>query len=253
MQSNDIFPTLRSCGTTSTRDERKQYLFLCTCMASLAFKLEAFVKDAQDVDAFINMLRHIPLQKVKNFIQQHIKVSDPQPEALRSMYYASFPADRILSTDAMQSVLSFLPHQPPLRSVNKHFKRLVHNNETLRKRARERNIASQFGGRNAWLVDPSRDHLNAVETQKGIKGPLESLQKALDRIESGDKILLAEGRHFLGKSSKGKDVRIEGFGECEITADKDNVTRDFDIEHKVSLSNVRIHDTCISVEEKGTL
>ena len=150
-----------------------QILFLsvlfCARMASLASKLEAFVKDAQDVDALVNMLRHIPLQRVKNIIQQHIKVADPQSGALRSMYYASFPADRILSTDAMQSVLSFLPHQSLLKSVNKHFNQLVRNNETLCKRARERNIAAQFGGRNVWLVDPKRNHLNADETQRGIK------------------------------------------------------------------------------------
>ena len=221
----------------------------------LDLKLKAFIDEARGVEDLIGIFKHVPLQRVKDLAKQHVQ--SIRPEELRSLFHKSCPIDSILSTDAMQSMLSFLPHQHSLKSVNKHFNRLVHNNAAISKRARERNIASQFKGTNVWLVDPARDSLNADETQKGIKGPVESLQKALNCIESGDKILLAEGRHFFVGSLGEKDVRIQGIGKCEISGEN-NETRDAPdifVASRVSMSNIRIQDgsTSVMVKEKGTL
>ena len=98
--------------------------------------------------------------------------------------------------------------------------------------------------------------MNEDKTQRGIKGPIKSLQKAWDRIESGDKILLADGSHSLGKSFKRKDVRIEGIGECDIAFGIDDSEDDvsaFHIQHKVSLSNIKIDNEWMTVKVQGTL
>ena len=230
-------------------------------MASFGSKMEGLIDQANDVGDLIGIIKQVPLQRVKDFVKQHVRtVESTEPDALCPMFHKSFPIDRILSTDAIQTVLSFLPNQSTLKSVNKHFNQMVLDNETLRKRARTRNIASQFNGSNVWLVDPKRENLNADEKQKGIKGPIASLQKALECIESGDKILLAEGRHFLGYSFGAKDVRIEGIGECAISL-RDNdfeetgCDSDIYIEHKVSLSNIRTVDpwTSFGVNEGASL
>merc|ERR1719491_2039988 len=56
------------------------------------------------------------------------------------MFHAALSIDNILSADALQCALSFIPNQPHLKFVNKHFKQLVDQNGILRKRARERDI-----------------------------------------------------------------------------------------------------------------
>merc|ERR1712129_358629 len=79
---------------------------------------------------------------------------------------------------------------------------------------------------------------------------------ALKRIDSGDKILLAEGRHFLGDSSfLEKDVRIEGIGQCDVSLRHTDNDDDIDIVRKVSLSNIRIMNTWASmhVDQQGIL
>ena len=220
-------------------------------------RLKAYIDHARDAEQIIGILQHVPLDKVKELAKQHVESA--APETLRSMFHESVPVDLILSTDELQTVLSFVPDQTPLKSVNKLFSKIMHDNEIIAERAKERSR-----NRNVWLVDPDRKHLNAAEIEKSIKGPIESLSDALrmQRLESGDKILLSEGQHILEYHSLGeKDVHIEGIGECVISVGDiepwQRALAAFNVRvgHKLSLSNIRFDDGWISfiVNPQGIL
>ncbi len=219
-------------------------------MASLTSKLKAFVDGAQDISELTALIPHgIPLPTAKRLLRQHIDASNSA--TIHAMYFASVPLHRILSSDVMQMTLTFLPYQRSLAFVNKHFNALVSSNAVIAKGQRQRDIASHFEGDGVWVVDANRDHLTADEVQKGYKGLFQSLQKALDSIESGHQILLRKGRHKIHGGSFGdKDVRIhgDGSGHCIIAPDVDPDLRNFAtpkpicVESKVSLKNIRFEE-----------
>ena len=94
-------------------------------MASFQFasQLKAVVNDAQDVLDMISLFKHVSLDEVKQLINQHIDAH--QADHHRSMYCKSFAADRIMSSDVLQTVLSFCPERNNMKSVNKAFNEAV--------------------------------------------------------------------------------------------------------------------------------
>lgn len=154
--------------------------------------------------------------------------------------------DKIVSTDVTRSILNFLPYDKGTKRVNNPFNLFVQQNVELVQRQRKLMIASQFKSTNTWLVDETRSSLDAHEIQQGILGPIKSLKEALYKMDSGDKLLLADDFHKIETcdlyvSLTGmhilKDVQIEGLGDnCIIEAPGCSPIH---LHGKVSICNVK--------------
>ena len=111
-------------------------------MASLASKIKERVDELQDVCALINILKHIPLQSVKTLINQH--VSCMEENELRTTYLTSFPMDHIVSADALQHVVSFLPHQRSIKAINTTFREAVKKQDAVSVRTSNTNAHNRL-------------------------------------------------------------------------------------------------------------
>ena len=53
-----------------------------------------------------------------------------------------------------------------------------------------------------------------------VKGALASLEEALEHVQSGDTILLSEGRHCVRTLITDSELRIQGIGKCVLSVDE---------------------------------
>merc|ERR1711971_771035 len=67
--------------------------------------------------------------RVKEFVNAEMETKST--EEIRSICVQSCPMDHIVSDDAAQTILSFVPHQSSNKLVSKRFKRLVTRNEIM--------------------------------------------------------------------------------------------------------------------------
>lgn len=98
-------------------------------MASILCKVRRFVDETECVNDLLELLRLIPLQKIKDVIIDELDTLNQSDAAL--MYIAACPMDHILSNDAIQSVLSYLPYQNSIRFVSTKFNTLHTENKQL--------------------------------------------------------------------------------------------------------------------------
>ena len=214
-------------------------------MASFQQKIESFIDSKQNISDLVSILKHFSLQSVREMVKNQMKSMDP--ESIKKIYYDSMPLDTIISPDSMQSILSYTPHQHSNQYLNKSIYQLIHKNKAMASRLRKEAVASHFKENSVWMVDPERDELDEQELQKGIKGPLKSLDDALKAMESGDKIVLAEGEHILEDgfaAYNNKDIQIEGVGECVLSLDANWVDQ-IQISGKLSMLNI-VLQKCLS-------
>ena len=134
------------------------------------------------------------------------------------MYNTCRSIGDIIPSTNLQSILSYLPYQKSLKSVNKMFQHLIEMNVSLKRKERGEYVSSQFQGPNEWIVDPLRDTLTNNESAKGIKGPFKTLGEVLksEEFESGDTVYLAEGTHQTKHFTNHKDANVVGIGNCRL-------------------------------------
>ena len=119
-----------------------------------------------------------------------------------------------ISDDAVLHVLSYLgKHQwRSVKLVNQNFRALVAKADIIRIRDIDQNISSHFEMKNIWFVDPSGVSRRTEIRKKGWRGPIKSIDKAVKRAESGDKIVLSSNQkpYLLLYGDIEKDVIFEG-------------------------------------------
>eukprot|EP01084_Bolivina_argentea_P075936 137612_1 len=164
-------------------------------MSSLLSKTQSLINKAQNAHDLVNIMNHIPIESLKEFIND--KLQSMHENKIREIYYDSVSIHDIIIDDVIQSVISYIPYENSIKYINTTFHDLEKLNKNLRIRLRKRNILSQFKNKNTYIVDESRNYLTEEEIKKGIKGPIKTLDKALNLMESGDKIILSKGEYEM--------------------------------------------------------
>ena len=185
-------------------------------------------------------------------IQTEIKTISE--EVVRKTYFDAASIDRILPPDALQNILSFIPHDSGPNKACKAFNRSNKKNYDNERRSRKRAVASNFPADYAtYLVDPDRTELTESEITDGVRGPLASITEAMKAIKSGDKILLCAGKHTFSCDGYPeeefatefgeyyKDVQIEGLGKCHLSFETMECGGDtLRVYQKLSLCNLKM-------------
>ena len=115
--------------------------------------------------------------------------------------------DDILPSDVMQHILSFdgFYHS---KAVNKQWKHLCDMNEGNEMTRLYANIPSPSNNQAAstYIIHPKRTHLNAVEIERGYKGPM-NIEDAFKKhnLKDGDTFLLHDETHLL-YNNEGIDI-----------------------------------------------
>lgn len=101
---------------------------------SLLLKTLNFVDRATSLDQLLPILRHLSLLDAKMIIKQSLREMHRDPknqDKINKICAASCPMDHILSKDAIQTVVSFIPFQSSIKCVNKNINTLCQKNATL--------------------------------------------------------------------------------------------------------------------------
>lgn len=94
-------------------------------------RVKAFVGDAEQADDLMGILRRIlNLDEIKDLIEN--KLEKMEHEETKQVCIESIPLDYIISNDAIQSILSYIPHQNTVALVNKNFSALFQKNKLIR-------------------------------------------------------------------------------------------------------------------------
>eukprot|EP01084_Bolivina_argentea_P125034 221568_1 len=191
-------------------------------MSSYLNKTKSLVNNAQNARDLVSIMNHIPLENLKDFINEKLELMNP--DKIRRIYFSSDSIENIISVDVVQSIIKYIdPYQQSMKRINKTFNTLVKLNQKLKISLRQRTISmmlnkscipSQFKPINIWIVDPSGDSLYSEERKQGFKGIFKSLHHVLNIMESGDKIILSNGKHTMENdfSFYKKDIQIQGAG-----------------------------------------
>eukprot|EP01084_Bolivina_argentea_P015332 28661_1 len=130
---------------------------------------------ANHLDDLYPILQDIPLDKIKNFIGQHIDELDQYSS--KNIYFNSLSLEQIFHDDILQYILSFagMYHTKP---VNKKWKNLSDKNENLYMKkiysqVNEKIMKSSFkydkSINNKWVIHPRRPKLHQIEIDLGFQ------------------------------------------------------------------------------------
>eukprot|EP01084_Bolivina_argentea_P115598 205546_1 len=145
-----------------------------------------------------------------------------QPQQIRSVFYASSSIEDILPPELIQHIVSF-NHMKPMniKAVNKTFKTLCDKSENIELKHRENEIKSKIGttqNNQTWIVHPIRQILTVKEIKLGYKGPMNNLEDTLEQCQSGDTIIIHDGKYILDKFAFpiDKSFQLIGYGKNVI-------------------------------------
>lgn len=164
-------------------------------VSSFEQRVTSFIEQADSADDLLQILRCIPLERVKEFINTEMETKSE--DEIRSICVGSCPMDHIVSDDAVQTVLSFVPHQSSNKLVSKRFKRLVTRNEIM-------TLSQLNSGVLEWpgFIEQKRTALRMSVRGLRVKqnDEIRQLQPKFDRIiyyavEDMNSVLLKSSRH----------------------------------------------------------
>ena len=196
-------------------------------MSSFLTKLEESVSTAHSVEDLISILRHIPLQSLKNVINESLKSMNE--DKVRSIYYETCSIEDVMPCDVIQSMLGYISPQSSTKCISKTFKNASEKNEILNQRSREQMIASHFKGENVWHL-----YQQTLQKNEEPKQYIASFDAALNAMECGDKIYIHDGEYILSYNYKfdSKNIQIEGIGKCCIAMESFDKMNDNELKNR---------------------
>lgn len=87
------------------------------------------------VEKLLPFLNCVPLQSIKDLINDHIQAASDG--TMRSIYMRTSSIQATLSEDTIQWILKFIPYQDSVRFVSKEFKKLADRNKAILQRDSE--------------------------------------------------------------------------------------------------------------------
>lgn len=176
MEPSDFGPTLHNLVTTST-----------------------------SVEHLFKLLQFVDLDELKEFAHQQIDKMDK--DILRAAHHTTISVNQIIPRDAMQNILSFRYcyfRSPPM--VCKPWNALYKLNQENMLRSVYQKVADQYPDKlpqrnKTWVMHYDRNRLHPIEQRLGFQGPLNSIDAAVQRCKSGDRVLVHE-TFYHGETSK---------------------------------------------------
>ena len=152
------FFSLTSSAKTYTKRASQQF------MSSFLDRTKLLMAKANNLQDLTKILNHIPFESLKEMINHTLEtINSSNPDKMRHIYYESSPITNIISDDVVQSMLTYIPYQNSMKFVSKSFNKFVKKADDLRTRVRQRKISSEFANKNVWIVDKTRNSLNATD------------------------------------------------------------------------------------------
>eukprot|EP01084_Bolivina_argentea_P122632 217291_1 len=169
-------------------------------MTSSLHDTQSIVDKSQNVEDLLSIMKQISFKNLKQFVHNELNKTNQ-----------SLSIHDIIPDAVLQYTLNYIPYQESTKYVNKTFYNLFRNNNNSRMYQRKKYISSKFKNTNLYFV-------NSEQINNGIKVPLISLDDAINIVESGDKIILSDGKYFPKNSlgCDGKDIQIEGNGKTVL-------------------------------------
>lgn len=159
--------------------------------------MQSAVASAQNASDLLPILNHLPIDKIKQFVDQCI--DEMTPSTVTKLKYNSLPIHQIIPTAVIQYILSFQPiDDGNSRSVSKQWKALSETNEKVHylqliQTIDENSPISYNKTTNqTWILHPKRTRLTRIEKQFGFKGPKNTLDMKSDSFygQPNDRYLL---------------------------------------------------------------
>eukprot|EP01083_Nonionella_stella_P316799 1150626_1 len=185
-------------------------------------RLQKSVSSANGVKDLMPILRTLPLDDLKEFIQHKLKSLGMS--ALKYSYFNACNMEQILGDDLMQHMLSFTGLYGTKR-VSKSWKQYCEKNEAmqiLRMDHLKQTFPNGTKVQNTWIVHKHRTTLHPKEIELGYKLPLPSLSRVIDKAESNDRILFFNGSYDVSRNATSN--RLDLTKNLMIIGVEDNVT-----------------------------
>ena len=160
------------------------------------------IDSASSVQALLSFLECVDMNVLKQFAHSIINTLDPK--ATSSVYHRAMSINEVLSDDAMQHVLSFLPSNRN-RTVCKSWNQLLRQNETKTLRNPYQSVKDSDLSTKTYIVHPKRDRMHKIEIERGFEGIYNDLEKLLITISSNDRssatVLIHSGNYQFFESN----------------------------------------------------
>eukprot|EP01084_Bolivina_argentea_P059146 107962_1 len=175
--------------------------------------LNSFVDKSDCGMDIISLLPFINIDSLQQFLKNEIKQFND--DTARKAYYESVSIMDILPDDIMQHIISFNLDSKS-RFVNKQCNKQV-NQENKKFVTEQHNafnpiIPFKKNINNTWIINKDRKILNETEIENGYKGPIESIDEAIEKCQSGDKLLISDGKYECDLAVS-NDVHLIGVGD----------------------------------------
>ena len=173
---------------------------------------ETLVNQAQNAIDLVHFLDLVPLQNIKNLVFTEMR--DADPVRVEAICVRSSPMDSILSNDAVQTILGFVPYQGSLKLLSKKFKSLAVKNERRLSECSQSDLDTLVNGKRDEIKRLKR--LRTEETKQ-----VESKYGGLIKIAEGDLLrLIGEQETEDSKSKSGIFCR-----KCFMRKEADEIRR----------------------------
>eukprot|EP01083_Nonionella_stella_P048612 129838_1 len=170
-----------------------------------------------DID-IVTLLSMIPLSKIQTFLQQQIlELNDND---IRKACFNILSINDTLPPDIVRHVLSFntFPHNSAINATNKQWNKCSAQIKANQNKKRMEEVDAYHLNynqtvNNTWIVDENRTQLTNDETNSSFQGPISDIRTAIERCESGDKLLVYDGVYDEHALDIDKSIQIIGVGE----------------------------------------
>eukprot|EP01083_Nonionella_stella_P145699 457050_1 len=189
------------------------------------------IQSTQCVGDLISWLAIIPFSEIQNFVEQQIVKLNQN--SIRKAYFSDLSINDTLPSDIVRHILSFntFPHNAAINATNKQWKKCSAQIKAKQNKERQQAVDSYHikydeEVNNIWIVDKNRSLLTDDEIASNFKGPVSDLHTAIERCESGDKLLIHDGVYEEPQMVTDKSIQLVGVGDSVVVRMRNTASRD---------------------------
>eukprot|EP01083_Nonionella_stella_P178098 628125_1 len=171
-----------------------------------------------DSISIIQLLHVIPFSEIQTFMKQQIRKCNA--DTVRQAYFNALSINETLPTDLMSNILSFhpFPHNTAINQTCKMWNKCSAQIKANQNKKRMEEVDAYHLNynqtvNNTWIVDEHRTQLTNDETNSSFQGPISDIRTAIERCESGDKLLVYDGVYDEHALDIDKSIQIIGVGD----------------------------------------
>ena len=138
------------------------------------------------------------MDKLRRFVDQNIE--EMHESQANTMHFKAASIDEIMPGDIIQHIISFQVFDlENVKFVNKQWNKLSKQNEkNFYLQLKSQPLADETpsnaslinNDRSTWILHSKRPRLTEVEKELGFKGPLKSIQDAVDQLQKDDAFIM---------------------------------------------------------------